>query len=176
MQEILSLKELSFSLDEIKNFKEEEIKSKIADYQNRIKLLYKQIESLEILSFKGLESLHAHSFIHDPSAVGKWKLFGVSEDMEDAKSKKFFEDDFSIKELYLLPKGEAYWVISWTKDYVYIHDKECSYKISEPYMYLTIPDDFDSNIFKVVFMKELIIKNIRLMRFELKMISILILF
>lgn len=105
---------------------------------------------MEILSFKGLESLHVRSFIHDPSAVGKWKLLGVSEDMEDAKSKKFFEDDFSIKELYLLPKGEVYWVISWTKDYVYIHDKECSYKISEPYMYLTIPDDFDSNIFKVV--------------------------
>ncbi len=150
MQEILSLKELGFSLEEIKNFKTEKIKSKIVDYQNKIKLLYKQIESLEILSFKGLENLHKRSFINDPNAVGKWKLLGVSKNREDAKAKKFFEDSFSIKELYLLPNGEAYWVISWTKDYIYIHNKECPYKISEPYMYLTIPDDFDSNIFKVV--------------------------
>ena len=40
--------------------------------------------------------------------------------MEDAKQNNYIEDDYAIKELYLMPEGQEYWVISWTKDIIYL--------------------------------------------------------
>ncbi len=138
MNEILSLKELGFSLEEIKYFNEEEVPDKILDYEKKILNIKSQIEALKELSFKGREVLKMRKFINDERVIGKWKLIGVSENLQNAKNGKFMEDDYQIKELYLLPEGKKYWVISWTKDSVYISGRECHYQLDNHLMYLTI--------------------------------------
>ena len=68
-------------------------------------------------------------FVNDEQAKGKWALLGVAETKEGAKEENFVDDDYNIKELYLLPNGEPYWVISWTKDTIYIGGRPNHYEI-----------------------------------------------
>lgn len=149
LQEIILLKELGFSLEEIKYFNENEIQNKIYDYENKILNLKEQIDKLKVLAFKGKEVLKMKKFVNDERVIGKWSLLGIAEDMDKAKQNKFEEDDFAIKDLYLMPDGKEYWVIHWTKDYIYINGKECSYELLNNKMYLIIKDNFDEDSFKV---------------------------
>lgn len=149
LEEIIALKELGFSLDEIKYFDESEIKNKIQDYESKILKIEEQIRNLKRLSLNGREVLKMKKFINDERVIGKWNLLGVSENFEDAKQNKFMEDDYAIKELYLMPEGEEYWVISWTKDVIYIAGKECPYEIKNDKMFVKIKDDFDEKKYKV---------------------------
>ena len=149
MNEIIALKELGFSLDEIKYFKESEIKNKIIDYENKILKIKEQIRDLKELSMKGKEVLKMKKFMNDERVIGKWNLLGVSANMEDAKKSIYIEDDYAIKELYLMPEGQEYWVISWTKDIIYLAGKACPYEINDNKMYVKIQDDLDENMYKV---------------------------
>ena len=149
MNEIIALKELGFSLEEIKYFKESEIKNKILDYENKILKIKEQIRDLKELSIKGKEVLKMKKFVNDERVIGKWSLLGVSANMEDAKQNKYMDDDYAIKELYLMPEGQEYWVISWTKDIIYLAGKECPYEIENNKMFVKIKDDLDENMYKV---------------------------
>ncbi len=149
MNEIIALKELGFSLEEIKYFSEDDIKKKIRDYEEKILDIKEQIKDLKKISFKGMEALKMNKFINDERVIGKWNLLGVSINMEDAKNNIFVEDDYSIKELYLMPEGHEYWVISWTKDIIYLAGKVCPYEIYNNKMYVKISDDLDDNMYKV---------------------------
>ena len=149
MNEIIALKELGFSLEEIKYFKETEIKNKILDYENKILKIKEQIRNLKELSIKGEEVLKMKKFVNDERVIGKWNLLGVSVNMEDAKQNNYMEDDYAIKELYLMPEGQEYWVISWTKDIIYLAGKECPYEIDNNKMFVKIKDDLDENMYKV---------------------------
>ena len=149
MNEIISLKELGFSLEEIKYFKESEIKNKIIDYENKILKIKEQIRDLKELSIKGKEKLIMKKFINDERVIGKWNLLGVSNTIEEAKKNIYIEDDYAIKELYLMPEGQEYWVISWTKDIIYLAGKVCPYEIDNNKMFIKIKDDLDENIYKV---------------------------
>ena len=153
MEEILSLKELGFSLEEIKNFKMSEIKNKIEDYERKMLNIKEQIYHLKELSFKGKEVLKMRKFIHDERVIGKWELLGVASSLEMAKNKEFVPDDYQIKELYLLPLGKQYWVISWRKDIIYINGKENSYQIINNKMYLTIKGEKEGE-FKIATYKK----------------------
>lgn len=146
MEEIISLKELGFSLEEIKYFKMSEIKDKIKDYENKILNIKEQIYNLKELSFKGKEVLKMRKFINDERVIGKWELLGVALNLDMAKNKNFVSDDYQIKELYLLPEGKQYWVISWTKDIIYINGKENNYQIDKDKMYLTIEGEKEGEI------------------------------
>lgn len=149
MNEILALKNLGFSLEEIKYFSDEKVKSKIKDYKNEILDINKKILSLQELSFNERKVLDM-AFVNDKAAVGKWKLLGVSLDMDNAKKENYIEDDYNIKELYFLPNGRKYWVISWTKGIVTIGKTQNKYEIIDDKMYITIKDSFDQNDSKVV--------------------------
>ena len=149
MKEILTLKKLGFSLDEIKYFSEEKIRSKIEDYENEISDINNKILSLQELSFNERKVLDM-AFINDKEAVGKWRLIGVAETMEDAQKENYIEDEYSIKDLYLLPNGKKYWVISWTKGIVNIGNSENTYVIIGNKMYITINDIYDQGDSKVV--------------------------
>ena len=149
MNEILALKNLGFSLEEIKYFSDEKIKSKIKDYKNEILDINKKILSLQELSFNERKVLDM-AFVNDKAVVGKWKLLGVSSDMNNVKKGNYMEDDYDIKELYFLPNGRKYWVISWTKGIVTIGKTQNKYEIIDDKMYITIKDSFDQNDSKVV--------------------------
>ncbi len=149
MQEILALKKLGFSLEEIHNFKEEDILKKIDSLEKEVSNIKATLTLLKEFSQKGKSVLEVENFINDEKAIGKWELQGIAETMTKAKSKEYMEDDYQIKELYLLPKGENYWIISWTKGIIYLNGVANNYEIDNNFMYVTINDSIDSNNSKV---------------------------
>ncbi len=151
MQDIISLKNLGFSLEEIKYFTKDSIKSKITNYEQEILNLQNRIKILKQFSLQEEGRDLKMIFVNDENAKGKWLLLGIAEDIDKAKEEKFIEDnDYIINELYLLPNGEEYWVISWTKDYIYIANRPNHYEIIDNKLYLTITDEIDPKNSKVV--------------------------
>ncbi len=150
MYEILTLKDLGFSLEEIKYFNDDTIKDKIQNYEIEIKQMKEKIKELGVVLMSGKIDTKEKKFINDENAIGHWQMLGISSDMEDAEKRIFMEDDYHIKDLYLMPNGENYWVISWTKGYVYILDAKFPYVINGNTMYLTINDKLDKLDSKVI--------------------------
>ena len=140
MQEILALKKLGFTLEEIHNFDKTKIKDKIEKLNKEKNNIENKIANLEKFSLKGKEVLKMNEFVNDAKAVGKWHLLGISENINLAKREEYIEDDYNIKELYLLPNGENYWIIHWTRGIIYINEIECPYEIIDNKMYITIKD------------------------------------
>ncbi len=165
MEEILALKDLGFSLTEIKNFKVSEVQEKIKDYKIKVINIQKQINQLQEISLKGKEGLKMKRFINDERVIGKWDLVGIASNIEEAKANKFIQDDYQIKQLYLLPKGKQYWVISWTKDIIFINGRENHYQIDNDIMYLFVKGNEENEIkiaiYKKIDDKEYTIEDIK---------------
>lgn len=165
MEEILALKDLGFSLIEIKNFKVSEVQEKIKDYKIKVINIQKQINQLQEISLKGKEVLKMKRFINDERVIGKWDLVGIASNIEEAKANKFIQDDYQIKQLYLLPKGKQYWVISWTKDIIFINGRENHYQIDNDIMYLFVKGNEENEIkiaiYKKIDDKEYTIEDIK---------------
>lgn len=165
MEEILALKDLGFSLTEIKNFKVSEVQEKIKDYKIKVINIQKQINQLQEISLKGKEVLKMKRFINDERVIGKWDLVGIASNIEEAKVNKFIQDDYQIKQLYLLPKGKQYWVISWTKDIIFINGRENHYQIDNDIMYLFVKGNEENEIkiaiYKKIDDKEYTIEDIK---------------
>ena len=143
MTKILYLKELGFSLDEIKKYDEQLITDKIIEYKEKIIKLKNDINVLENFSIKP-EQKSMKPFINDKEAIGKWKLIGISNTEQEAYRQEFDNTiRFEFKNLYLMENGQKYWVISWTKGTIYIRGQENSYTIKNDTMYVKIlyPDD-----------------------------------
>lgn len=144
MSKIMYLKNLGFSLEEIKNYDENLVKTKIEEYQAKIMQYTSNINILKDIETKKQKGEEVKTFINDEKAIGKWELIGVSTTKENAKKHIFENGKFiDIKELYLLENGEKYWIISWSKNYIYIKGKENTYEIDGKYMYIEIlyPED-----------------------------------
>ena len=105
MQDILSLKNLGFSLEEIKYFNKDSIKNKIDNYEKEILNLQDKISILKQFYITE-ENNNKMIFVNDEKAIGKWVLQGVCENFEEAQKENYIQDDYNIKELYLLPNGE----------------------------------------------------------------------
>ena len=149
MTRILVLKDLGLSLKEIQSFGNEQILTKIDEYEKQIQKIKNNLRTLKSLSHNKEEIEKMKPFVNDENAIGKWKLIGVSETKEKALKDKFIADDFKISELYLLPKGEEYWVISWTKGSLYLKGTECPYEIIDDKMFVNVVDPYDKNFSKV---------------------------
>ena len=149
MQDIISLKKMGFSLEEIKYFNKDSIKNKIANYEQEILNIQSKVKILKQFSLSEGRNDLKMMFVNDEEAIGKWALLGVAEDLERAKEEQFVADDYNIKELYLLPNGEPYWVIAWTKDTIYIGSRPNHYEIVGDKLYLTVTDSLDPKNFKV---------------------------
>ncbi len=155
MSRIIYLKNLGLSLDDIRNFNYENINNKIIDYENQIKKLYKNINTLESLSnMKGDEEMK--TFVNDENAIGKWILDGVAQSKDDYLKKKLLSsEDVGIKEIYLMEGGSSYWVISWTNGIIYICDEACPYEIIGDLMYVKFIDFNDNDNYKMVVYKKI---------------------
>ena len=149
MQDIISLKNMGFSLEEIKYFNKDKIKDKIVNYEQEILKMKEKIKILKQFSLSEERNDLKMMFVNDEKAKGKWALLGVSATMEDAKKEIFRDDDYNINELYLLPNGESYWVISWTKDTIFIGGRPNHYEIINDKLYLTVTDYLDPKNSKV---------------------------
>ena len=152
MSRILYLKDLGFSLEEIKNYDEKRLKGKIEEYKQKIVKLNSNINILENLNnIEGREK-----FLNDELAIGKWSLKGIANTKEEAK-KQIFEDGltFNIKELFLMENGQPYWIISWTKNIIYIKGRKNPYEIENNLMYVEILYPDDNSVYMVaVYEKE----------------------
>ena len=157
MTKILILKDLGLSLKEIKNFNfnDQDIKNKIKTYEAKIKQIKNNIHTLHHFLHRKEDIKIMRPFINDENAIGKWKLIGISNSKENALQNKYVDDNFKIKEIYILPNGEDYWIIKWSKGFIYLNKNECPYEIIENKMLLTIPDTFDNTYSKIaIFEKE----------------------
>lgn len=156
MSRILYLKSLGFSLEEIKNYDEKQLKGKIKEYKQKIITLKNNLNILENLNNINNEKEGRENFLNDEKAIGKWVLKGLSNTIEDAKN-KIFETNiiFNIRELYLMKNGQPYWVISWSKNCIYIKGRKNLYEIEDNLMYVEILYPDDNSIYMVaVYEKE----------------------
>ena len=146
LSEISYLKDLGFSLDEIKNLDEQTIKQKISQAKNDIKKLISNISKLSSIKVDD-KGVNMKKFVNDEKVVGKWQKIAVVKNKEDFFEGNF-EDEaiFNINELYFLPKGEEYWIISWTKGFIYLKDRQLPYEIIGNNMFVGIVDKFTGNI------------------------------
>lgn len=146
MSKILYLKNLGLELSEIKNFNENTIQDKIDEYINKLGEIRNNISTLETLKERGFSKVL--DFVNDEQVIGKWVLKAVVKNKEDYKKGNFVESDYRIKEMYLLPNGEKYWIISWTKGYIYFKDVANPYEIDNVsgLMYLGIVDNITKEI------------------------------
>lgn len=155
MSRIIALKDLGLELSEIKNISDETIKDKIEEFKNKVKKINNNIDILFSLSNEKGGMINLKTFINDEKAIGKWSLVGVFNKKEDYPNNTNNDIDFKINELYLMPGGEEYWVISWTKSNIYINDVSNPYQIEDDIMFVDIKSPVDENdYFVAVYKKE----------------------
>lgn len=167
MSKILFLKNLGLSLDEIRNYEDSKIKEKIEEYENEILKLKENIKELNLIDERGGIN-NMNTFINDERVIGKWKLLAVTNSKEDYYNNKLLNDDFSIKELYLMENGKRYWVISWTKDYIIINGRKNPYEIENDLMFVKVYGIFDDSEYKYAVYKKVDGKNYKVEDFIIK--------
>lgn len=117
---IKSLKELGFTLDEIRKFNETSLDEKFDQIKNQIAKLKDNLKTISYLQKqKGGEIMKP--FINDENAIGKWiyECSTISKECYD-KNDTYVDNDALIQELYFLPNGKGYWIFEkWTKNELY---------------------------------------------------------
>lgn len=141
---ILTLKELGFSLQEIKEFDNDSFDKKLKDIKKQLKELKKNLKFISFLkNSKG--ELIMKPFINDENAVGKWQYECSAETKENYLKGDFYVDaDALVQELYFLPKGKGYWIFDgWTKGLIYhFRNRIYKYEIEGSKLFL---QTFDEN-------------------------------
>jgi len=140
LSEISYLKDLGFTLREIKNLNKVIVKEKISKVRLDIQKLTQNIDKLSSICEKeGV--LYMKNFVNDEAVVGKWKKLAVVKNKEDYLLNNFDDNEiFDFNEIYFLPNGEEYWVFSWTKDVLYLKDRQLPYEIIDGKLYIGVVD------------------------------------
>jgi DNA-binding transcriptional MerR regulator len=140
VQRITALKDIGFSLNEIKKFcsadkdgknqvirqKRQELEKLSRETAQKLRILTKIEEKLDT-DKKGEQKMRKKvdlKFENDEIIIGRWEIVGVVEKKEDYRpGKKFIKRGVPFGELYILPNGEKYGRFSWTKNYINVaHD------------------------------------------------------
>lgn len=161
MQRITELKDIGFSLEEIKSFcsaekddekykvvwkKRQELEKLMADTSRQLHEVTKLEEELDSSStvkrgeeiMKSILNFNAE-FENDEMAVGHWEVIDTVARKEDfspeTPEKGIFTGGAFFPEIYFLPGGQEYWAFSWTKGYVKLSSGDgkmlCPYEIEE---------------------------------------------
>lgn len=151
------LKDLGFSLKEIKDFDETQINEKIKDINEKIEKLKNSVKLMDSLNkHKGEENI-MKPFINDPEAIGKWKYVCSATSKESyEKGDSFVDKDAFFQEFYFLPNGEGYWGMQrWTKGIVYDSGNAFfKYNIENNLLFMEIYDENEQFEILMVFEKE----------------------
>lgn len=142
LSSVLFLKKLGFSLNEIKDLTDEQIKEKTLQVQHKINEMLANLKTLSILSKNNLGELNMKKFINDERVIGKWKKIGIVKNKQDLQNNKIQKNNiiFPYEFLYFMPEGKPYWVFSWTKETLFIKERACKYEIIEDKMIIGIAD------------------------------------
>ncbi len=114
------LKELGFSLAEIRDFDEKSLNKKTKEIKKQILELKKRIKFISSLeNLKGERIMKP--FINDADAVGKWGYVCSAASKEDYLKGDFYKDeDILFNNIFFLPEGKGYWVFDrWSKGEIY---------------------------------------------------------
>ena len=124
------LKDLGFSLAEIKDFDEKSFNNKFKDIEKEISELKKKLDMISYLNKQKGEKI-MKPFINDEKAIGKWKYLCSTESVEKFNlGETYLDKEILFKELYFLPDGEGCWVFDgWSKGVIY-HFRGNYYKYS----------------------------------------------
>lgn len=146
MSRILVYKSLGFELSEIKVLDDESIENKISEYKKKINIMKSHISTLSsLLDSREDKIKNMKTFVNDENVIGKWSLIGVAKDKKEYESNKLLDEDIAIKELYLMDEGKEYWVISWTKDMIYINHKPYTYIVDGNKMFINLKGLYDED-------------------------------
>ncbi len=130
LSQIIYLKSLGFELKEIKTLDDKVIAEKTKKLKAEISRIRRNIATLSSLQKDEKGEYIMKNFVNDENAIGHWKLLGLADTEEEAKKLKLRHNhDFKISELYLMEKGQEYWVISWTKGAIFIKNRRNPYEI-----------------------------------------------
>ena len=121
------LKNLGFSLKEIRDYNEESLSKKIEDIEEQLAKLKDNKRLIAFLQKQKGEKI-MKPFINDEKVIGKWVYVGSAESKEDCLCGKTQIDESEIcQNLYFLPEGKGYWIFDrWTKGELY-HFDGCVY-------------------------------------------------
>ncbi len=139
MKTILAYKSLGFELSEISNVEDNDILNKIESFKKQINIMNNRIDTLNTLLVnkeRGIGNMNV--FINDEKAIGKWELVGICESKDEYKKGNLLDEpvEVGLKELYLMDDGHRYWVVSWSKGFIYVDDRACKYEIENDLMYV----------------------------------------
>lgn len=169
LSQILYLKSLGFSLKEIGNLNEDQIKEKTVNIKNQIEKLRKNLFDINSLSKNEKGEFIMKNFVNDERAIGKWQKVAVVKNKEEYfKGTARNSDIFPFDTLYLMENGQEYWVVSWTKGYVNIKGVQNPYEIEGDLMFLGVVDRKTSEINDYVVYKKLDNKRYKPKDFEIK--------
>ena len=140
LQKIIKLKELGFSLEEIKNYNIKSNKEKIEELENLLKTTNEKINKLYTLEYS--KSYHLPYFINDEKALGLWKSVAHAKSIEDYKNGIYNENTKSLcfKYLYFLNNGKGFGrIVDWSKGKINIGFKNThTYIIENDKLYLNL--------------------------------------
>lgn len=160
LNKIIKLKNLDFSLEQIKNFKNSSISEKSNELNDKIKeLKIKKQECLDLLFWETHEknkskyyntSLSTNLFVpevfvNEKQAVGKWEYVGtICDENNTVQEKTFFNEHAFCKNLFFLKNGKGYYIFrGWSKGKLYLSaDTFLNYKIKNKLLYLQVPAEF----------------------------------
>jgi DNA-binding transcriptional MerR regulator len=135
MRRITELKDIGFTLDEIKRYcdavndgeKNQIIKEKYWSLTKLAEDTADQLEKLEKIKRNLLQKgekkmiIDANApFENDERVIGRWEIIATVDKKEDFTPKNKYENETIYEELYFLPGGEEYWGFGWTKGYIKI--------------------------------------------------------
>lgn len=145
------LKNLGFSLNEIKNLSEDVINEKKQDLKRQKEHIEQSLRDISFYKKEKGEIKMEKAFINDEKVIGKWRFIGCytsKENLETGAQEKNI-NGFIMKEIYFLPNGTGYWVIkNWTKGTIFTYSsvgiKANNYEIENERLVLHLTNFVDS--------------------------------
>lgn len=152
LSQISYLKNLGFTLKEIKTLDESIVENKCAELKKLSKTITANIKKVSSLQKNSKGEYNMNTFINDKNAIGHWTLLGVAETKEQAMAKDFnksLSQHYFIKDMYLMENGEEYWALGWTKGAILINNTRNPYTIVGDNIIVAITHDGEVDFYAV---------------------------
>jgi len=157
LQQILKLKDLGFSLEEIKNHNKKSNEEKIKQLEELLKATNNKINNLMSLTYSS--KYHLPYFLNDENALGLWKSIAYAKSIEDYKNGNYQENtnSLSFKYLYFLNNGKGFGkIVDWSKGKINVGFKQTyTYIIEDNKLYLNIVNPTNNEHIQTIIYKKI---------------------
>lgn len=148
VETILTLKDLGFSLEDIRTYMNESIQvrrvmigRKKREIEHHIHYEKDQIRTIHALCGQDILALSKETlqnvksqFEDDPDVIGRWDYCGyLPSDAEFTGEENLLQDNYSIPVLFFLPGGEEVWFYFWSRGVFYHTHDSTNLLIPNPY-------------------------------------------